>query len=376
MSNWAPHTFRARATAKGCDPEFIETLVTEGNSLRANNVPVVFTLRHLAEITAAPFRLLERTVKRTADPYRVFKLRKRRPSSNYRQIAIPDNHLASVQRWIHDEILSKGNLHPASTAFSSGCEPLKNAQLHSGAKWLVKMDITDFFEAVSERQVYRIFRSFGYRPLMAHQFSRLCTRLSDNQFKYRQRRWHTGIERIGHLPQGAPTSPMLANLVCADLDRDLFDLGSKFGCVYTRYADDIVFSTHEFSRESASQLITKASKVLGHMGFTRNRRKTHVCPPGARKVVTGLLVDQDAPRLTREFREQIKLHLYNVNKWGLADHCRRRGFRSLIGFRAHLHGLITYAEHIEANFGAKCRIDFDSIEWGDLSAIPLFPPTQ
>lgn len=372
MSSWAPHTFRTRALAKGCDREFIAALAAEGNTLRSRGVPVVFTLFHLAEMTNTSFRFLERIANRTIEPYRVFNLKKRGPGTGYRQIAIPDNQLACVQRWIHDEILTKGGVHHASTAFSRGCDPLKNATVHSGARWLVKMDITDFFEAVSERQVYRVFRSFGYRPLMAYHFARLCTRLAERSRKYTKRRWHTGPTRIGHLPQGAPTSPLLANLVCSDLDAQLASLAGNYGCTYTRYADDIVFSTHEFCRERASRLIAEASRALGDRGFTRNRRKTHVCPPGARKIVTGLLVDHESPRLNREFREQILLHLYHVKRWGLADHCMRRGFRSLVGFRAHLHGLITYAEHIESGFGAKCRAKFDALDWGDLSSIPLF----
>jgi len=108
-------------------------------------------------------------------------------------------------------------------AFSPNCDPLQNAAMHTTARWLVKLDITNFFESISERQVYRVFREAGYCALMAFQVTRICTRLGSGSFKYGKRRWKTrgkdrykvlANDRLGHLPQGAPTSPMLANLVC------------------------------------------------------------------------------------------------------------------------------------------------------------------
>ena len=379
MTSWAPHIFKRRAEGKGCSKELIDSLVAEGNRLKACGLPVVFTMNHLSELTGTPYQFLERIVSRKCDPYRVFNLRKRGVKPKYRQIAVPDPHLAKLQRWIHQEILFNQTVHPGSTAYSYGCNPVNNASIHAGAKWLVKMDITDFFEATSERQVYKVFRSLGFRALLAFQFSRLCTRLSHHSLKYSKKRWTTKQKRwpnknvhIGHLPQGAPTSPMLANLVCRDLDFSLHSLAELHDCAYSRYADDIVFSSNSLNRQTASKVISKSSELLGGMGFTRNRRKTQVCPPGARKIVTGLLVDHDVPRLSGDFRSKIDLHLYHAKRWGVANHCERRGFRSLVGFRAHLHGLITYAEHVESEYGAECRVKFNNLDWSALEDFPLF----
>ena len=377
MSNWAPHFYRKTAESLGCPPDSIALLITEGNRLDALGIPVIFTLGHLASICGVPYDLLDKAVKRLSDPYRVFRMRKR--SGGYRQICIPESYLLTVQHWIHKNILLDRPLHHVSMAFAPGCDPLTNANRHAGARWLVKLDVASFFESLSERQVYRVFRKIGYPALLAFQFTRLCTRTPQispqRKNKYRKLRWKTrsskyclfASENLGHLPQGAPTSPMLANLICAELDEMLAGCASEFGCVVTRYADDIVFSASTLTRQDATEIIKRSSAIIGRFGLHRRNGKTHVSPPGTRRVVTGLLVDGCNPRLPKEFRERILLHLYHAKRQGLPEHCKHRRFRSLIGFRAHLGGLITYAEHVEPAFGAKCRAEFEALPWGDLS---------
>jgi RNA-directed DNA polymerase len=372
MSSWTPHSFRTRALAKGCSEEFVDLLVEEGERQRAQHVPIIFTLRHLTKLANAPHGFVESVVRRSNNPYETFNITKRGKGRSYRQIAVPDPALLLLQRWIHTNILTTRHPHAASTAYARNCDPLENARIHAGKKWLVKLDITDFFEAISERQVYKVFQSFAYRPLVAFQLARICTRISDQSRKYRNLRWMSKSTRIGHLPQGAPTSPILANLVCAQLDKSLSDLARSNSCAYSRYADDIVFSTNDLTKAKAGALIHDASVLLGSMGFRRNRQKTHVCPPGARKIVTGLLVDRAEPRLPREFRKGLELHLHHAKKSGVLEHCKNRKFRSLFGFRAHLHGLVTYAEHVTPSYGAECRTRFDAIDWGDLASFPLF----
>jgi RNA-directed DNA polymerase len=374
MSSWTPHLFRSEGERQGYNQDYLAALIAEGTRLHGLGMPVVFTLGHLASICDVPHRFLHQIVRREFDPYRVFNIRKR--SGGYRQITVPTEHLLRVQRWIHENILMRRRVHGASAAFGAGCDPRKNANSHAGAKWLVKLDITDFFEAVSERQVYRAFRAAGFVALMAFQLTRICTKTSDFPWKYRKRRWKNPNQSrhklfattgLGHLPQGAPTSPMLANLVCVEMDAELERCATEFGCTYTRYADDIVFSAANLDRARAHDLIRRASVILGGHGFNRNRHKTHVAPPGARRVVTGLLVDRARPRLTGEYKERILLHLYHARTKTIHGHCVRRGFRSLLGFRAHLDGLITYAEYIDAEFGAECRAQFNTLPWGDLA---------
>jgi RNA-directed DNA polymerase len=373
MSNWTPHSYITKAGELGYPDDFVQPLVNEGNRLVAANVPVVFTLRHLAAICDVPFSFLHDTVGRKIDPYREFKLRKK--SGGYRQIVVPHPPLLIVQRWIHQNILRATAAHNCATAYMPGRTPYLNASQHRAAKWLVKTDIQRFFESVSERQVFYVFREIGYRPLLSFELARLCTRTKTISQRYRNERWRSkkiysihdyASFEIGHLPQGAPTSPILANLVCYEMDEDLRVLAQHFKCTYTRYADDIAFSTVQLTRNEGLQLIRRTSAVLSSNGFKRNVQKTHIVPPGARKVVTGLLVSGQEPRLLRKYKETISLHLYHAKSKGIPQHCTWRKFDSLLGFREHLKGLIAYAEHVEPAFGHKCRTEFNALPWGVL----------
>ena len=374
MSNWTPHSFRETATAKGIPPEAIQRLVEEGERLRLKGVPVVFTLGHLAAICDVPYKFLRDIVSRRFDPYRVFNIRKR--SGGYRQITVPEDALMRVQRWIHENILVAARVSSISTAYSKGAGPVKNAEQHRRCRWLVKVDVKSFFESISERQVYKVFRSIGYPALLSFELTRLCTRFPGGESKRDQRRWRTNsrayniepymTQVVGHLPQGAPTSPMLANLVCAELDVRLAALANKHAGVITRYADDIVFSALDFDRTRAKSLVKEITAALTSLGLRRNETKTHVVPPSARRVVTGLLVDSEAPRLTKAFRDKLRMHLFHAKTKGIRVHCERRKFRSLIGFREHLRGLIAYAAQVDKEFAAQRKTEFEALPWGIL----------
>jgi len=341
----------------------------------ARGLPVVFTLRHLAYECDVPFTYIHDIVAQRIDPYKTFFIKKR--SGGYRQITVPQFQLNKVQKWIHENILKKATAHPCATAYMVGCSPVRNARIHCNSNWLVKIDIERFFESISERQIYHVFRQMGYKALLAFEFSRLVTWHGELWWKkYRSKRWKRNplrhsieayqSDHVGHLPQGTATSPILANLVCQSLDIELYKLAQEFGCAYSRYSDDIVFSTVDFTRSRAIELIGKSSQILSRGGFRRNIRKTHIITPGARKIVTGLLVDGAEPRITRELRNRIEVHLHFANKpgVGVAKHCRRRGFRSIIGFRNHLWGLINYAEQVNVNCQDYVS-DFRKIEWPD-----------
>jgi RNA-directed DNA polymerase len=370
MSSWSPHSYQSEGRNRGYSEKYLNLLEKDGIYLTKAGLPVVFTLGHLAAITDVPFRYLHSVVSRKTDPYRVFRLRKR--NGKYRIITIPEPSLLCTQRWIHQNILLHCNVHPCSKAYIPRTSPYRNAETHCGTKWLVKIDIQRFFEAISESQVYRVFNGMGYRPLLSFELARLATRLGPSSSRYKKRRWQSrhgykidsyACDHIGHLPQGAPTSPMLANLVCISLDNRLSDLAESMDSIYTRYSDDIVFSGNDLNRKKALDLIRQCSKILSDCGFERNLQKTHVVPPGARKIVTGLLVDREKPRLTSEFRDNLRCHLYYATKYGAPEHCKRRGFKSLFGFREHLKGLISYAESVDPEFASRCQAQFQKIGW-------------
>jgi RNA-directed DNA polymerase len=160
---------------------------------------------------------------------------------------------------------------------------------------------------------------------------------------------------------------MLANLAVRALDEAVTAIADRRGLIYTRYADDLTLSTRDpaFTRKLASKAIGEIYAVMGRVGLSPNVTKTRVAPPGARKVVLGLLVDGQTPRLTRDFKASLRQHLYYLRRkeFGPARHALRRRFVAISGLRHHIRGLIAFAGQIEPEYGRRCLREFAEIDW-------------
>ena len=148
-------------------------------------------------------------------------------------------------------------------------------------------------------------------------------------------------------------------------DKKISAIAKKYKLTYTRYSDDITLSTRssEFSREIAKEVIKEINQVLSEQGYRPHFKKTKIIPVGAKKVVLGLNVDGPVPRLQKQYKDRIRQHLFYLQKVGPVNHILARGFDSVWGFKAHLRGMIDYANMIEPKY-AKDRLDeFDAIDW-------------
>jgi RNA-directed DNA polymerase len=150
------------------------------------------------------------------------------------------------------------------------------------------------------------------------------------------------------------------------LDAKLAAVGAARGWIYTRYADDLAFSTQaNSSRVEASKIVALAKAEIAPFGLELNETKTVIAPPGARRIVLGLLVDGTQPRLTRAFRNNLETHLHALTKDSIGPerHRQARGFASLIGMRRHINGLLAFAHYVEPNYAAVCYSMFNSVSW-------------
>jgi RNA-directed DNA polymerase len=386
MPGWRPQLYESQGKAKGINAETLKAAKAAGDAIIAVNpsLPPIFTLRHLAYLTDSEYGLLRKIVTRhISDPYRVFRMRKRPDTTGkrrFRIICAPDPTLLMVQRWLAKNVLAHATskIHPASTAYAPGSKIIEAARPHCGCRWLIKLDIKNFFESITEMGAYRAYRSLGYQRLIAFELARLSTRLGSHIARRVRGRWlryyssrHNVIDsyvhhRMGHLPQGAPTSPMLANMAMLRADKELALLAQKHGLIYPRYADD-TFSTSDklFHRESAAEVIRGVYTIIGRFGLSPNATKTHVVPPRGRKVVLGLLVDQNIPRLTRTFKAALRMHLHYLEHpdVGPAKHAQKRGFTAVAGLRNHLLGLAAFAAQIEPAYGAQVGRRLASVSW-------------
>lgn len=373
---WSSQLYLAKGKELQISKVLLDEAVKQSRRLaqrRPKSLPVILTLNHLAQRAQVPYSALRAYVSRDAvDPYRHFRIRKR--SGGRRLICVPETKLAAVQTWIAESILQRVEVHPASHAFKKGDHIARCAEVHAGARWLVKMDIADFFGSVSEIDVYRVFKFLGYNPLVSFELARICTELPAHSAKYALPSWKrhkirheiTGYSQqyIGRLPQGAPSSPMLANLTMVKTDERLTEIAKTYGMLYTRYSDDLTFSTTgDFDKVRAHALIEEVAKVLKSRNLFPNREKTTIVHPGARRVVLGLLVDGDAPRLTREFRDRIRQHLYYLEKHGISAHVKARAFESAGGLYRHLRGLIDYAKSVDPTYSAPLLKRLEALPW-------------
>lgn len=379
---WSSQRFREGARAEGRSEGLIAAAEAAADAIKRTNpdLPVILTLGHLAHLAGVPIEALQAVAFRKEDSYRVFRVKKRgtpngiaAPPRRYRTICVPHQDLMRAQRWIAQNILNAVPPHPVSYAFAPGRDLVGAAKRHVEAKWLVKMDVRHFFESICERRVYRVFRSLGYGALLSFQMARVCTRLAHHQIsdvRLQEGRGDTGLpyrrHRQGHLPQGAPTSPMLANLVMWPLDRRIEALAARGGWTYTRYADDLAFSRRNASTRGEAMHLAKAVEhELVLFGLVNNREKTTIVPPGARKVLLGVLVDREKPRLTREFRNNVETHLFALAnpRVGAVAHKAKRGFASTIGMRRHIEGLIAFAHQVDQDYGATLYGQLNAVDW-------------
>jgi len=364
------HALEKGLAARGYRAEDAARVLDVARALDAKKVPTVFSLMHLASLSRTPWSNLRAVVRRESEFYRTFTIRKR--SGGNRLICAPVPNLRRVQAWIHKNILrspgAQALLHPAATAYKPDASILKNAKAHAGAAWMVKLDIKDFFESISERQVYYVFRQLAYPALLSFELARLCTRRvpprHDGLPRAREQlvRWVNWDEdrnagpyaieaQVGHLPQGAPTSAMLANLVVRELDARIQTIATQYGATYTRYADDMVLTLADGSEETCASVFREVARVVKRHGFRVNRSKSRVIGPGGRKVVTGLVVNDVKPRLPKTVKSDIELAIYHIGKHGLLSHMERRRSKQPLGYLNHLVGRILYCRFIEPEFG-------------------------
>ncbi len=251
--------------------------------------------------------------------YKTFPIPKR--SGGQRTIESPDDKLKQIQRTILRKLLARLKAHPNVTGFERGHSIVTNANVHVGAEVVIRLDIKDFFGRTSAGRVLDFFRSIGWNQEAAE----LVTKLTTNN---------------NHLPQGAPTSPRLANLVNYLMDVRLARLAEKIGAVYTRYADDITFSipkastqtsgvfsaqnpktleklpvaktAENYSRYAVALAIRTTKLILADYGYKlHHKRKLHIRRNHQRQMVTGLVVNEkvNLPRLTRRRLRAVEHHL-------------------------------------------------------------------
>lgn len=368
MNSWSAHHLHTEAR-KILDERSAQSLKRYALKLQRSNLPVVFTLNHLAKIVDVDYKTLRATVDRRREfaNYRMYAIKKR--AGGRRHIHAVSKNLLRTQRFINSEILQKIAPHHSSFAYHTSGGIQNCAEKHCGARWIFQYDLENFFYSINEISIYQVFLDAGYRPLLAFELSRICTTLrlprylqhllkkpkSNESYKFYQMEYEVeewafnDFHRMGVLAQGSPSSPMLGNLVARKLDEDLTKYADEYGFVYTRYADDITLSCSEnFSQElSIGDMHRNIVGIIRRNKFKENRNKTRVAGPGSKKIVLGLLVDGNTPRISKETYKRIDRHLYAIEKYGLENVAKYESFDSSLGYYNHIAGLVSFVKAVD-----------------------------
>lgn len=320
-------------------------------------------LDDLAGAATVDLAYLNSIVNRQRDPYESARLPKR--AGGYRYIDVPDARLARFQRTVLRQHLDSVTVHPAAYGFTKGKSAVKCAARHLGARWLLRVDLREFFPSIDERDVYHALRrQLGADRLEAFQLGRLLTRSVGTRPSNREVRARSEYAEpflaygrqygkefppatLGYLPQGAPSSGAIANLVAAYMDTQLGELARRHNLYYTRYADDLHFSSHaEVNREKTRRIIGECYGLIRQSGFQPNLQKTRVFGRSITPTMLGLHVDGSHLRLRQSLRDEIDQTVRGLQKFGIAAHSAHRG-QDPADLLARLEGLISFARGVD-----------------------------
>lgn len=316
-------------------------VVLNHHKITKSDLPLIDSEQDLANwLTLSLHELRWFTFDRSADTvYHYFRYTIPKRSGGQRVILAPKPELKRVQRQILHEILNKVPLHPAAHGFAMDHSIVTNAYPHIGHRFVLNLDMKDFFPGITAARVRGIFVNLGYSFPVAAGLALLCTEYDRIPYTRHGLTYYVSKgER--HLVQGAPSSPALANLAARSLDKRLSEYSSQLGIIYTRYADDLTFSGDNL--DALHKMRRAAYHIIEYEGFRVNHQKTRLMTQATRQMVTGVVVNQHTST-PRELRRQVRAIIHNAQRTGLQ--AQNRDGRE--NFRAYLQGLIGYIH--EAN---------------------------
>lgn len=251
--------------------------------------------------------------------YRQFKIKKK--SGGSRQITAPRNQSFMMLLQAVNEIL-KALYTPSDYAmgFTEQRSVVTNAAVHIGQNYIFNIDLKDFFPSVEQGRVLKrlTLAPFNFSPQIALVISGLCFMRVKREQAIESKQNDLDKQFTYVLPQGAPTSPIITNMICDTLDRRLSGLAKRFGLHYTRYADDITFSSMHYVYAKDGEFRKELVRIINGQGFTINAAKTRLQKHGSRQEVTGIIVSEKM-NVTKEYAREIRSLLYIWEKYGYTD---------------------------------------------------------
>ncbi|WP_180076720.1 MULTISPECIES: reverse transcriptase domain-containing protein [unclassified Acinetobacter] len=283
----------------GLKDEYIEEYSEVIKKLVGNNVPVIFEIEHLSKLVGINVSTLYSMIFSTEKFYRSFDILQK--NGENRRITTPFKSLKKVQKWIYQSILKQGYIHKSAHGFVEKKSIITNASVHKSSKVFLQLDIRKFFPSIPLSWVINYFHKLGYSKKLSFYLAKLCC--------YKE-----------SLAQGAPTSPALSNLIFFGLDKKLNNYAIKNNILYTRYADDMVFSGTEISLNFKNFCIFLIKKY----GFKVNSEKTRLKINVNQNIITGVQIKNNNIFAPKKYKRELIQDLYYIKKFGLISHVSKK----------------------------------------------------
>jgi len=291
-------------------------------------------------------------------------------SGNIRLIEAPKPRLKEIQRRILNGVIEKIPVHPAVHGFVKTRSIKTFAAPHANKRIVLRMDLHDFFPSFLRSRIQAMFRTIGYPESVSDLMGGLCTTITPRDIWTRaafgedplhlwESRWLTqSVYFQPHLPQGAPTSPALANLCAYRLDCRLAGLAEAAGATYTRYADDLAFSGGEDFEKRVVRFSLHVGAIALEEGFKVHHRKTRIMRQGVCQHLAGIVINQHMNVRRADF-DRLKAILTNCVRLGPGTQNRDAHPE----FRLHLEGKLAFVEMINPSKGKRLRTILEQIQW-------------
>lgn len=314
--------FKAEATKNGCSDQFISNCLDYAKNLHRQQLPIIYNSEHLSSLLGYDEKYLKKAATHTSNYYRNFTIAK--TSGKSRTISEPLPNLKDIQTWILQNLLSKSTVSKFAKAYIKGKGLKHNIRFHTKQKMLFTTDIEDFFPSLKFAEVEKVFWNLGYTAKLSNLLAKLCC-------------------KSGSLPQGAPTSPYLSNLIMKDIDNRIGDFCTIRKIRYTRYADDMSFSGDFNSNELKAYLKTQ----LSGKNLQLNHQKSKLMLRSNSQIVTGIVVNEKA-QVSRKIRQKLRQELHYIEKFGVDGHLSHNAVEDQ-KYLKHLYGKVGFVTYINPN---------------------------
>ena len=247
--------------------------------------------------------------------YKEFDIPKR--TGGTRRITAPTGKLKDVQKCISVLVAPYYQVPDCVHGFAEGKSVASNASMHTAKNYVLNIDLKDFFPTITYTRVVKSLKELGFNDEVSDIIARLCTIPM----------WDEQIQMLRNsLPQGSPASPLLSNIVCSTLDQRLSVLAKRYGLTYSRYADDITFSSNHSVYAKDGEFFKEFEDIVRSSGFKINEKKTRLQKRGSRQEVTGIIVGEKI-NTYRQFTKNLRAAVFHAETNG----CTPREFNNIMG---------------------------------------------